>query len=208
MPRFSLLSFTNVIPGYAVAWAILFALPLASCDRQSEAPVQQDAQAAANELSDSGTASVNGLDRSHKGSQMPDFKAADPTGNSLNLASLKGKPSLINLWATWCAPCVTEMPMLDGLATKLKGSVRIVTISQDMNGAKAVEPFFAKHKFTNLEPWLDPESELAFHFGGANLPLTILYDSDGREVWRMAGDFDWSSQEADALVREAMLPRP
>ena len=100
------------------------------------------------------------------------------------------------------------MPLLDGLAGKLGDSIRVVTISQDMNGAQAVTPFFAKHDLPNLEPWLDPESELAFHYGGANLPMTILYDTRGREIWRIAGDFDWSGREAEALVREGLLPRP
>lgn len=142
-------------------------------------------------------------DRSHAGSEMPDFTVGDPAGGKLRLPDLKGTPVLVNLWATWCAPCVTEMPLLDGLAGDMAGKLRVVTVSQDMQGAERVAPFFAEKKFAHLEPWLDPENDLAFHYGGANLPLSVLYDAKGREVWRIAGDLDWSGEKARALVAEA-----
>lgn len=133
---------------------------------------------------------------------MPDFTFTDPAGNRLTLSSLNGTPVLLNLWATWCAPCVIEMPKLDELAGRTQGKLKVLTVSQDMQGAKAVAPFFAERNFTHLEPWLDPESELAFHYGNVNLPMTILYNAQGREVWRIAGDFDWSGAQARSLVAE------
>lgn len=133
---------------------------------------------------------------------MPDFIFSNPDGKRLSLASLKGTPVLLNLWATWCAPCVIEMPKLDQLAGRMRSKLKVLTVSQDMQGAKAVAPFFAERNFAHLEPWLDPESELAFHYGGVSLPMTILYDAQGREVWRIAGDFDWSGPEAQELVAE------
>jgi thiol-disulfide isomerase/thioredoxin len=144
------------------------------------------------------------LDRSFKGSRAPDLVFADPKGAKLQLSSLAGQPFLLNLWATWCAPCVIEMPMLDKLAADQKGKLRVITVSQDMQGAEAVAPFFAKSGFRHLEPWLDPENNLGFHFGGASLPMTVLYDSQGREVWRMAGGHDWTSKESAALIGEAL----
>ena len=147
------------------------------------------------------------VDTSHAGTAMPDFRFADPAGKVLELKALRGTPVLLNLWATWCAPCVTEMPLLDQLAAQMKGKLRVLTVSQDMEGDKTVAPFFAARKFAHLEPWLDPESELAFHFGGANLPMNVLYDASGREVWRLAGDFDWTSTEATRLIDQA-VPDP
>ncbi|WP_328585413.1 TlpA family protein disulfide reductase [Croceicoccus estronivorus] len=135
---------------------------------------------------------------------MPDFTVSDPTGKTLRLPDLKGTPVLLNLWATWCAPCVTEMPLLDSLANDMQGKLQVVTVSQDMQGADKVAPFFAEKKFSHLPPWLDPQNDLAFHFGGTNLPLSILYDADGHEVWRIAGDLDWSSKEARTLVDEGL----
>lgn len=142
------------------------------------------------------------IDRSHAGSVMPDFTFSDPAGQKIRLVELADSPVLLNLWATWCAPCITEMPLLDALAGKYAGKLRVVTVSQDIKGADAVAPFFAEKTFTHLKPWLDPDSELAFHYGGANLPLTIAYDAQRREVWRIAGDFNWSGDTAQKLIRE------
>lgn len=94
--------------------------------------------------------------------------------------------------------------MLDQMASQMKGKLRVVTISQDMQGAEKVEPFFKKNGYANLQPWLDPENDLAFYYGGANLPMTILYNAQGREVWRIAGDIDWSAPEARKMVAEAL----
>ena len=97
------------------------------------------------------------IDRSFAGQALPAVELTDPAGATLATADLKGTPVLLNLWATWCVPCVTEMPMLDELAGELGDSVRVVTVSQDMNGAEAVGPFFAQRKFAHLPQWLDPE---------------------------------------------------
>lgn len=136
---------------------------------------------------------------------MPDLTLTDPAGKTLRLPDLKGTPVLLNLWATWCAPCVKEMPLLDTLAADTKGKLRVITASQDMQGAEKVAPFFAGKRFAHLEPWLDPENELVFHFSGNNLPFTVLYDAQGREVWRVAGDLNWSAKENREKVAEAGL---
>jgi len=174
---------------------------LAGCDRQSAPDSQpQEAAAPAAASEPAGT-----LDRSFVGEELPDFTFPDPQGNQLTLASLKGQPVLLNLWATWCAPCVVEMPLLDKLAGEYQGRLRVVTVSQDMKGAELVTPFFQQQGFEHLEPWLDTKSDLAFHYGGgAVLPTTILYDAQGKEVWRIVGEYDWQSEEAHALVGEAL----
>ncbi|MCB2089730.1 MAG: TlpA family protein disulfide reductase [Sphingomonadaceae bacterium] len=144
------------------------------------------------------------LDRSMAGELMPAINVTAPDGTTLNLAALQGRPVLVNLWATWCAPCVTEMPMLDELAARYDGTLRVVTISQDLQGAEKVVPFFEKGKYTHLEPWLDPETQLSFAYGGGVLPTTVLYDAQGQEVWRMVGGYDWSGEDAAALVDEVV----
>ena len=174
---------------------------LAACDRQSSEPAQpQPSQGAAQTP---GTARSGTVDRSFKGSRAPDLAFSDTNGKRLRLAELAGKPVLLNLWATWCAPCVIEMPTLDKLAASQAGKIRVLTVSQDMQGAEAVRPFFERSAFRYLEPWLDPDNNLGFHFGGASLPMTVLYDSQGQEVWRIMGERDWSSEESAVLVAEA-----
>ena len=135
---------------------------------------------------------------------MPAANVTDPQGRVLNLGALQGTPVLINLWATWCAPCVKEMPLLDELASEYEGRLRVLTVSQDMQGAEKVEPFFAANTFEWLEPWMDPQNELGFAIGGGMMPTTVLYDSAGREIWRVQGDYDWSSEEARAAIDAAI----
>ncbi len=132
---------------------------------------------------------------------MPELSFKDAAGHELRLTSLKGKPLLVNLWATWCAPCVKEMPMLDGLAAS--GKVAVLTVSQDMLNPEKVTAFFAERKFARLQPWLDPQNDLAFHYGSGTLPTSVYYDAQGREVWRLVGGHDWAGGDTDALLAEA-----
>ena len=187
MPRLSLVSLTCAL-----------ALVTAGCDRQSGDAAQPEAAA------DAGSELAGTIDRGFAGQPLPAVELSDPGGARLATADLKGTPVLLNLWATWCVPCVTEMPMLDELAGELGDSVRVVTVSQDMNGAEVVAPFFAQRKFAHLPQWLDPKNSLAVAYGGgAGLPLTVLVDAEGKEVWRVAGGYDWSTADARAAIAEA-----
>ncbi len=128
---------------------------------------------------------------------MPAVELVDPEGARLALDNTRGTPVLLNLWATWCAPCVIEMPLLNTLAEDMAGELRVLTVSEDMKGAEVVVPFFEARELDNLPRWMDPQNDLAFSFGGgAALPLTVLYDAEGREVWRVIGGYDWASAEA------------
>lgn len=144
------------------------------------------------------------VDRSHAGTPLPALRFKDAGGKVLDLGATDG-PVLLNLWATWCAPCVKEMPQLDRLAGTLEGEVRVVTVSQDVRGGEVVTPFFAKGGFARLQPWLDPDTQLSAQFTPEGvLPLTILFDASGKEVLRVTGGYDWDSPEAARLVREAL----
>jgi thiol-disulfide isomerase/thioredoxin len=174
-------------------------LALAGCSKQEPAAPQEAASEA------SRGALTGKIDRSRAGDLMPAVALADPQGKALNTGALSGKPVLLNLWATWCAPCVEEMPTLDGLAGAYEGKLRVLTASQDLQGAEKVVPFFEKAKFAHLEPWLDRENALSSALGGEGvLPTTVLYDASGQEVARVVGGFDWESPEAKALVDEAI----
>lgn len=176
------------------------ALLAAGCDRQSGDKAQPAPAAGGSASAPAKGGELNGtIDRSHKGEPLPDVTVKDPTGRSLALKDLKG-PVLVNLWATWCAPCVTELPLLDKLAADR--ALRVVTVSQDMEGGAKVAEFLKGKGATRLEPWLDPENDLAFRFGGGTLPTTVYYDSAGREVWRLVGGHDWSGPETAKLLAE------
>jgi thiol-disulfide isomerase/thioredoxin len=183
-----------------VSLTCALALVVGGCDRQSAEPAQPQEAAGAENAADL----AGKLDRSFAGQAMPAVTLTDPAGATLATADLEGKPALVNLWATWCVPCVTEMPMLNTLAGELGDAVRVITVSEDMGGAEAVEPFFAARDLANLPKWMDPQNDLAVAYGGgAGLPLTVLYDAQGKEVWRVLGGYDWSTPEARALVAEA-----
>lgn len=147
------------------------------------------------------------IDKSQAGTLLPEVTVRNAQGAEFDIGIIEG-PVLINLWATWCAPCVVEMPQLDTLAGKLEGEVRVITVSQDLRGGEVVVPFFAERGFQRLEPWLDPETTLSAQFSeSGQLPLTILFDASGREVWRVAGAYEWDSAEAEAAIREGLAAR-
>lgn len=175
------------------------ALAVGSCDREADRAVQQEEKSAPAKQELSGE-----LDCSQAGMLMPDVLVRDPDGRELNLAAVQGTPTLINLWATWCAPCITEMPMLDNLADIMGDELRVITVSQDLQGAQLVEPFFEKSQFRNLQPWLDPDAQLGQAFGDRGMPVTVLFDANGQEVFRVTGGYEWDGEEAIAAVREAI----
>ena len=176
------------------------ALVLAGCDRQSG----QEAQPQAATSAATPAAAASGVvDRSRKGSELPDFVLADPAGKKLDLQSLNGKPVLVNLWATWCAPCVAELPALDKLAATLDGKVKVLAVNQDSGQPEKAGEFLRQRGVSRLEPWLDPKNDLAFQFGAETLPVTVMYDSAGREVWRVAGPKEWGDAETMRLIAEA-----
>ena len=184
--------------------SLILAIPLlllAGCDRAGEAPAQPVAQG------EEAKTPTGLMTRQFAGTPIPAMQFSDPAGKRLDLGAQDG-PVLLNLWATWCAPCVKEMPQLDAVAADLDGEVRVITISQDVRGAEVVTPFFAKGNYARLEPWLDPDAELSAQFTpeGA-LPLTILFDASGKEVLRVAGSYEWDSPEAAALIRESLAAK-
>lgn len=188
---------------FSLTVPVAFALLVAGCDSGTDGAAQPKENSAADKQGADAAALAGTLARDFAGDPIPNVTVRAPDGTELALSDLVGEPFLLNLWATWCAPCVHEMPLLDELAGRLDGRVRVVTVSEDGKGAELVEPFFAENDLPNLPMWMDENNDLAFAFGGgASLPLTVLYDAQGREVWRMMGAYDWASEEAEALVLE------
>jgi thiol-disulfide isomerase/thioredoxin len=108
----------------------------------------------------------------------------------------------MNLWASWCAPCVKELPTLDQLART--GSVKVVAVSQDNGPHDSVVAFLKEHRIGTLKAYQDPAMGLSGALGPDTvLPTSILFDANGKEVWRYVGDQDWTTAQAAKLLSEA-----
>jgi thiol-disulfide isomerase/thioredoxin len=131
----------------------------------------------------------------------PEIAFADGAGKSLSLGDFRGKVVLVNLWATWCEPCIREMPSLDRLRAALPNQdLAIVLVSQDRGGDQVVAPFFAKLGL-KLATYLDPKSTVGHAFEVRGLPTSILIDREGNELGRVEGALDWDGGPAQALLR-------
>jgi thiol-disulfide isomerase/thioredoxin len=188
---------------------IAFILVLAGCHKQAPQP-EQTAQLSGEGAGapDAGDEAVPAprLDRSRAGSTAPAEEFEDPDGEPVSFERFAGKPLLVNFWATWCAPCVGEMPTLDALAGRGAGRLQVLAVSQDMDGRQKVDAFFARHRFRTIEAYLDSKMALSGALKLETLPTTILYDARGREVWRVVGMEDWRGARAAKLIDEAFKP--
>jgi thiol-disulfide isomerase/thioredoxin len=125
----------------------------------------------------------------------------DAEGGEVRIADFAGKVVLVNLWATWCAPCRAEMPSIDRLAAAMKGEdLAVVALSTDRFGAERIREFFDEIGVRALAIYQDKRSEVARAAGALGLPVTLLLDREGREVARLTGDAEWDSPEAKALL--------
>ena len=135
----------------------------------------------------------------------PELGLMDMEGDAVSLSDLRGRVVLVNLWATWCAPCVEEMPALQALHTDLGGpDFQVAAISADRGGANQVRPFLAAHDIDMLPVYLDPEGKSMRAFAVRGLPTTILLDRQGNELGRLEGAAEWDSEDAKQLIRRAM----
>lgn len=134
---------------------------------------------------------------------MPPLSFVDAEGRRVDLADFKDRVILLNLWATWCAPCVKEMPSLDRLQGQLGGDAfQVVALSLDRGGRTAVEPFYKKTGVEHLTVFLDPGSQSMKVLSLRGLPTTILVDPEGRELGRVEGAVEWDSPEAVSFLRQ------
>jgi len=133
--------------------------------------------------------------------QSPAAPFQDSMGQPVTLESFHGKVVLLNLWATWCPPCVAEMPALDKLQADLGGEgLAVVAVSTDAQGIKKSAPFYRRAGLTHLDLYNDTRAALPQALKVTGLPMSLLIDRDGNVVGRMDGPADWDSPEAKALI--------
>lgn len=136
---------------------------------------------------------------------LADAAFQDAEGKSLKLSDWKGRVALVNLWATWCAPCRKEMPDLAKLQKELgSDDFEVVAISVDRKGAEASAAFLKETGADSLRLYVEPTTAILNDIQALGLPATVLIDRQGREIGRLLGPADWASPEAIALVKAAL----
>ena len=138
---------------------------------------------------------------------VTDTAFTDPAGAEHTLAQFEGKHILLNFWATWCAPCRKEMPMLSELQAEFGGDdFEVVTIATGRNELAGIRRFLSEMEVDNLPIYLDPRQKLAREMGVLGLPITLVIDPEGNEIARMIGDAEWNGESAKAIIR-ALIDR-
>ncbi|MBY0565537.1 MAG: TlpA family protein disulfide reductase [Hyphomonadaceae bacterium] len=136
---------------------------------------------------------------------MPARVLRDAAGQEAQLADFGGEVLVVNLWATWCAPCVEEMPTLAALQRRFDGRLRVIPISVDSEADLArAQAKLAELSGGALPFFSDFTRGVLFDLRAAGMPVTVIYDAQGVEVARLTGGADWNSEEAAALM-EAVL---
>ena len=127
----------------------------------------------------------------------PDIRFTDVSGTVHGLTEYLGSGVVLNLWATWCAPCVAELPSLAVLAKTLADrKVKVLPLSSDHGGAAAVTAFYQQHAITGLPVLLDPQGAALRALGAQGIPTTFIIDRKGLERGQIAGGSDWGSEAA------------
>ena len=166
--------------GWVLVMALLLALPRLGALAQADAAAP-------------GQAPLGEFIPASRPRPAPPTGFTDAEGKTLSLRDFVGKLVLVNLWATWCAPCRHEMPSLEQLQTRLGEKITILAISEDRGGSKAVAPFIARLGLREVKIYLDPESAVGGAFKVDGLPTSFLIDRQGRVLGRVEGEAEWDS---------------
>ena len=125
--------------------------------------------------------------------------------NNLNkkvkFSEFKGNVLLINFWATWCAPCVKEMPSLDRLQLKVKNNFKVIPLSVDRDAIKEVENFYIEKKIKNLGQFFDFKNTLAKELDLFGLPTSFFVDTEGFVFAKFQGDMNWDNNDVVKLIK-------
>ena len=143
-----------------------------------------------------------GQGRAAVGELLPDFSLTDLAGSMVRLSDHKGKVVLVHVWATWCPPCVDEMPSMERLYQALpRDRFEILAISIDVSGRKAVEPF-VKSRGLTFPALLDPDSTIGMSYGITGVPESFIVDKNGIIARKIIGSIDWVGPDAIEYLKE------
>lgn len=139
----------------------------------------------------------------HSPRALTDFTFSDGSGRNLALEHFRGTLILVNVWATWCAPCKEEMASLNHLALLFANkNIKIVPISIDVSGALTVRSFYERLGLNNLSIYVDPSKNVMDALGITGIPTTILIGREGREIGRTVGPAQWDAPESVKRITE------
>ena len=127
------------------------------------------------------------------GGPAPSFELKTLKGKIFKSSDLKNKAVILNFWATWCAPCIKEMPSLDRLKLKIDGNFDVIAISLDRDGVKKVNDFFNENKITNLEKFFDIKNSLAKEMNLLGVPTSFFVNKEGDLIGYYQGDMEWDN---------------
>ena len=134
---------------------------------------------------------------------LPELRFVDGEDHPLTLADFRGRPILLNIWATWCVPCRKEMPALDRLQAAIdKSELLVLPLSIDRQGVPVVRHFYQELGLKALDIYVDQSGKASSALNAVGVPTTLLIDRDGREVGRKVGPAEWDSPEMIALIRD------
>lgn len=134
--------------------------------------------------------------------EVPDVTFTDTEGGEINLKQYKGKVVMVNLWATWCAPCIKEIPQMENIRqTNIDKDLVVLPISIDEESEK-VKPFLARHGLAHYKTWLDPNKNIDQVMPADIVPATYLFDGSGNLIGFLRGYLDWGDKEVQPYLEK------
>lgn len=134
---------------------------------------------------------------------VPDLRFVDGAAQPRTFAEFRGRVVLLNIWATWCVPCREEMPALDRLQSKLgTPAFEVLALSVDRDGLAKVKAFYEELGLKDLRIYVDTDSDTMARLGVMGIPLTLLVDRQGNELWRVIGPAQWDRPDIVEMIRK------
>jgi thiol-disulfide isomerase/thioredoxin len=135
----------------------------------------------------------------------PELKVKDAIDQFRTLDLKQNKLTIIHFWATWCVPCVAELPKVDSISeTYSDKDLRIITVSLDGGNMSKIKIFFADHQITHLKAYLDANNAAFKAFGLQGLPTSVFINQKGEEIARASGPVDWSSKPVIDFIEKTL----
>jgi thiol-disulfide isomerase/thioredoxin len=151
--------------------------------------------------------SVDDMQAMPSGASLPAFQFFTSDDKARTLIDYRGRGVVLNLWATWCGPCVAELPTLDALAAAVAADdIVVLPVSSDAGGAATVRAFYDGHDIANLPVLLDPGGAIAQAWQVPGIPVTVIFDRSGHPRARLVGSANWSTPDAVARIKALCGP--